>query len=47
MYTWILVAGAINSFLDAGGIGANDLGFTFDSPSTFYVWVSSLFSITK
>jgi sodium-dependent phosphate transporter len=29
MYTWILVAGAINSFIDACGIGANDLANSF------------------
>jgi len=29
MYTWILVAGAINSFLDACGIGSNDLANSF------------------
>ena len=29
MYTWILVAGAINSFFDACGIGSNDLANSF------------------
>lgn len=29
MYTWILVAGALNSFLDACGIGSNDLANSF------------------
>lgn len=29
MYTWILVAGAINSFIDACGIGSNDLANSF------------------
>ena len=29
MYLWILIAGGINSFLDAGGIGANDLANSF------------------
>ena len=29
MYTWILVAGAINSFLDACGMGSNDLANSF------------------
>jgi solute carrier family 20 (sodium-dependent phosphate transporter) len=29
MYTWILVAGAFNSFIDACGIGANDLANSF------------------
>ena len=29
MYTWILVAGGINSFIDACGIGANDLANSF------------------
>ena len=29
MYTWILVAGALNSFLDAAGIGSNDLANSF------------------
>ena len=29
MYTWILVAGGINSFLDACGIGSNDLANSF------------------
>ena len=29
MYQWILIAGGINSFLDAGGIGANDLANSF------------------
>ena len=29
MYTWILVAGALNSFLDACGIGSNDLANYF------------------
>ena len=29
MYTWILGAGAINSFIDACGIGANDLANSF------------------
>lgn len=29
MYTWILVTGALNSFIDACGIGANDLANSF------------------
>ena len=29
MYTWILVAGALNSFIDACGIGSNDLANSF------------------
>ena len=29
MYTWIVVAGAINSFFDACGIGSNDLANSF------------------
>ena len=29
MYTWILVAGALNSFLDAAGMGSNDLANSF------------------
>ena len=29
MYTWILVVGALNSFLDACGIGSNDLANSF------------------
>ena len=29
MYTWILVAGAVNSFIDACGIGSNDLANSF------------------
>ena len=29
MYTWVVVAGAINSFFDACGIGANDLANSF------------------
>ena len=29
MYTWILVAGALNSFFDACGIGSNDLANSF------------------
>jgi len=29
MYTWILVAGALNSFFDAAGIGSNDLANSF------------------
>ena len=43
MYTWILIAGAINSFIDACGIGSNDLANSFGT--TYGSKVLSIFQI--
>jgi sodium-dependent phosphate transporter len=43
MYTWILVAGALNSFIDACGIGSNDLANSFGT--TYGSKVLSVFQI--
>jgi sodium-dependent phosphate transporter len=49
MYTWILVAGALNSFIDACGIGSNDLansfGTTYGSKVLTVVQIIGLASI--
>jgi len=43
MYTWILVAGALNSFIDACGIGSNDLANSFGT--TYGSKVLTIFQI--